>query len=149
MYVYPQTLTVAALTWLHLSLDSNTGLVSNFELLEFLRKKHTVVTEGRKVVPLIEAQVCFTTKIPNWHDHLLLALLSLIFKVIGYLESNPVAKVTKQGAVECLERLEKYNITKAESLQILNLVPTTEVEIHLVITLLNFLLSLRRNSRFS
>ena len=63
---YPQTLTVAALTsWLHLSLDSNTGLVSNFELLEFLRKKHTVVTEGRKVVPLIEAQVFFTSKFPN------------------------------------------------------------------------------------
>jgi len=50
--------------------------------------------------------------------------------------------VTKQGAVECLERLEKYNITKAESLQILNLVPTTEVEIHLVFSLLKFLLSL-------
>jgi len=92
-------------------LDSNAGLVSNFELLEILRKKHTVVNDqGRKpVVPLIEAQV------------------------IGYLESSPVANVSQKGAEECLARLEKYNLTKAETLQILNLVPTTEVEVHLIV----------------
>ncbi|KAF2077688.1 hypothetical protein CYY_001004 [Polysphondylium violaceum] len=58
--------------------------------------------------------------------------------VVRYLDTTPAAKETIDTVIECKKALSdpsKYNppILKAEVLQILNIAPSSEVEVHLIV----------------
>ncbi|EFA76442.1 RNA polymerase III subunit [Heterostelium album PN500] len=62
------------------------------------------------------------------------ALLNeFVSSVVGYLETTPAAKQTDEIVKETKELCKQNKLTKAETLQIINLAPTTEVEIHLIV----------------
>jgi hypothetical protein len=48
-----------------------------------------------------------------------------------------VGNLNDENVKTCLEKLQKYNLSQAETMQILNFAPKTEVELYLVITLLH------------
>ncbi|KAL6047005.1 DNA-directed RNA polymerase III subunit RPC9 [Balamuthia mandrillaris] len=92
-------------------LDANAGLLSNFELLELLKENFTADQQRRRprITPLIEAQVG------------------------GYLSSTACKDEKSEQVAECVRRLSPFHLTKAEMLQVLNLSPKSEVEVHLIV----------------
>ena len=46
--------------------------------------------------------------------------------------TTPAVVQTTEGVTECLKYLDKFNLTKAEKLQVINLTPTTDVDVHAV-----------------
>lgn len=65
-------------------------------------------------------------------------------QVLRYLTTTPAAHETTEGIKECFKYLDSIPITgrltKAEKLQIVNLVPGSEVDVHVVYTLIIHLL---------
>ncbi len=53
--------------------------------------------------------------------------------MLQYLNGSPAAAQTAEGVKECFQYLDTYKLTKAEKLQVVNLYPTSEVDVHLVI----------------
>ncbi|KAJ4462886.1 putative RNA polymerase Rpb4 [Paratrimastix pyriformis] len=62
-------------------------------------------------------------------------VLKMNAQFLRYLTAHcaPTCKQTKKGIKKLIEELEKFPLTKAERLQIVNLLPRTLVEIHLLI----------------
>ncbi|KAI8871643.1 calcitonin gene-related peptide-receptor component protein [Ramicandelaber brevisporus] len=61
------------------------------------------------------------------------SLLMVQFQILQQLRSEPSSKQSDSCINECLERLKKYKLTKAEKLQIVNLRPASMVELHLIV----------------
>ena len=55
-------------------------------------------------------------------------------QAIGYLAAEylPTARQTAEGVAKMTKALEPYGLTKAEKLQVVNLAPTTPVELYVV-----------------
>jgi hypothetical protein len=56
----------------------------------------------------------------------------LLWQVLGYISTTQAAMEDQQGVVQFMAQVQRYSLTKAEVLQIINHCPTTEVELHLV-----------------
>ncbi|KAM9998508.1 hypothetical protein ACTFIY_008161 [Dictyostelium cf. discoideum] len=88
-------------------------IITNFEVLQLLKHKRR-----------IEEQVLLNEFVNN---------------VIRYLETTPASKQTIESVKECKKSVTKLadtsgcKILKGEMLQILNIAPSSEVEVHLVI----------------
>lgn len=91
--------------------DSNSGLLSNFEVLELLRSR------GATQDPLGSFGSATHSEC----------------KVFDYLVQSAACSQTPESVQEFLLKVEKFSLTKAERLQVLNLRPSTVVEVHLIV----------------
>lgn len=62
--------------------------------------------------------------------------IDVTLQTLQYLQGTPAAKQTRASVTECLALLEPYHLTDVEKLQVVNLQPSSEVEVHLVRLLL-------------
>jgi len=62
------------------------------------------------------------------------SLATIKYKTVKYLESSPCSPQSDEVIATFLKAVHKFNLTKAEKLVLLNLRPTTEVEIQLIVT---------------
>lgn len=89
-------------------LEANSASLSNREVLELLRcnsgKKHT-------------------------------NLATILYETTSYLESSPAASYTIPDVAEFLRKVKEsnYKLTKMEKIQLVNLKPQNETELHLII----------------
>ncbi|KAF8392326.1 hypothetical protein HHK36_022668 [Tetracentron sinense] len=91
--------------------EPNAGALTNFEVLEFLRSKGASKDPTRVIAPVAPSE----------------------FKVYDYLVQSAASNQTKQSIHEFLNRCEKYDLAKAEKLNILNIRPSSVVEIDPII----------------
>lgn len=59
-------------------------------------------------------------------------LATITYQTIKYLEDTPCMKQTPEKIREFLKAMERFKLTKAEKLALLNICPTTPLEIQLV-----------------
>lgn len=91
--------------------NANSGLLSNFEVLELLRSR------GATQDPLGSFGSATHSEC----------------KVFDYLVQFAACSQTPESVQEFLLKVEKFSLTKAERLQVLNLRPSTAVEVHLIV----------------
>uniref|UniRef100_A0A6M2FCE1 DNA-directed RNA polymerase III subunit RPC9 n=1 Tax=Populus davidiana TaxID=266767 RepID=A0A6M2FCE1_9ROSI len=99
--------------------NPNAGALTNFEVLDFLRSRGASRDVSRVLAPVAASE----------------------YKVYDYLVETPACNLTREKINEFLERCKKYDLAKAELLNIINIRPSQTVEIYTVINLL-FLLAL-------
>ncbi|XP_062612511.1 DNA-directed RNA polymerase III subunit RPC9-like [Saccostrea cucullata] len=92
----------------------NSAMLSNFEVYSLL----TDIQAGRG------------QNKPNKQQQ---QLATITYETIKYLETKPCKNQTQENITEFMKELEPYSLTRAEKLQILNLCPTTAVEIQLIV----------------
>nr|XP_011450408.2 DNA-directed RNA polymerase III subunit RPC9 [Crassostrea gigas] len=94
--------------------NENSAMLSNFEVYGLL----TDIQAGRG------------QNKPNKHQQ---QLATITYETIKYLETKPCKHQSEESITEFMKELQSFNLTKAEKVQILNLCPTTAVEIQLII----------------
>jgi len=92
-------------------IDSTAANLSNYEVLQLLQNLRD--NDSRKQLG---------------------SLATIKYKTVKYLESSPCANQSDDIVATFLKAVQKFNLTKSEKLVLLNLRPTTEVEIQLIIT---------------
>mmetsp|Transcript_71228 Transcript_71228/g.225122 ORF Transcript_71228/g.225122 Transcript_71228/m.225122 type:complete len:140 (+) Transcript_71228:91-510(+) len=99
-------------------LEVNSGLLTNFEVLEVVRARgadpEQPVATSLSPVQLQTASASET-------------------KALQFLTQSPVGGYTREGVRSFLDAIEVLQLTKAEKLQLINLRPTSAVEVHLVV----------------
>ncbi|XP_052184182.1 uncharacterized protein LOC127796200 [Diospyros lotus] len=88
-------------------LRANAGALTNFEVLDFLRSRGAAKDPTRIIVPVAPSE----------------------FKVFEYLEQSAACCQTRESIKEFVEKCKKYNLAKAEILNIINIRPSSVVEI--------------------
>lgn len=58
---------------------------------------------------------------------------TVVYETIQYLNQLQAAKQTPDSIANLLAKLDKFSLTKAEKLQLINLLPTTAVEVQLIV----------------
>lgn len=94
--------------------NENSAMLSNFEVYGLL----TDIQAGRG------------QNKPNKHQQ---QLATITYETIKYLETKPCKHQSEESITKFMKELQSFNLTKAEKVQILNLCPTTAVEIQLII----------------
>ncbi|KAG2728178.1 hypothetical protein I3843_01G188500 [Carya illinoinensis] len=92
------------------SLEANAGALTNFEVLDFLRSKGAANDSTRVLAKVAPSE----------------------YKVYDYLVQSAACKQTRENINEFLERCKKYDLAKAELLNIINIRPSSAVEIYTV-----------------
>jgi len=92
-------------------LNDNEGLVTNFEVNQILQQNLKGQTEDDKDSPESSFEQ----------------------QVLKYFQYTTITNQTAEKLQICIKSLQNYELTKAEVLQVLNLHPTTEVEVNLII----------------
>ncbi|GLT61554.1 hypothetical protein SLA2020_342520 [Shorea laevis] len=90
---------------------ANAGALTNFEVLDFLRSRGASKDPTRVIVPVAPSE----------------------FKVYDYLVETAACNQTREHINEFLEKCKKYSLAKAEVLNIINLRPSSLVEIDPII----------------
>nr|CAG4649625.1 EOG090X0BWU [Scapholeberis mucronata]SVE93838.1 EOG090X0BWU [Scapholeberis mucronata] len=91
-------------------LDANTALLSNFEVLTLLNSLRSKGEQGRNQSG---------------------SLATITYETVKYLENSPSSIQSQEDIAKFLKEIHKFNLTKEEKLMLLNLRPTTAVEINL------------------
>eukprot|EP00249_Psilotum_nudum_P010499 c22576_g1_i1 orf=803-1234(-) len=91
--------------------DANTGLLTNFEVLDLLR------SHGADHDPLASAESVTPSEC----------------RVYDYIRKTPAGTQTRESVQHYFKEIDNYVLTKAERLQIVNLRPSTAVEVHLIV----------------
>ncbi|KAL3688598.1 hypothetical protein R1sor_014907 [Riccia sorocarpa] len=90
-------------------IESNAGLLSNFEVLELLRQRGAAKGPlGGSITPSE-------------------------YKVYEYLVETPAGTQTKEVLQEFVKEVKSFKLMEAERLQSVNLRPSTAVEVHLIV----------------
>lgn len=92
-------------------LEANAGALTNFEVLDFLRSRGAGNDATRVMVPVLPSE----------------------FKVYDYLERTAACNQTREIIEEFLAKCKKFNLAKAEILNISNIRPSSLVEIDTII----------------
>lgn len=92
-------------------LEANAGALTNFEVLDFLRSRGAGRDPTRVIVPIAPSE----------------------FKVYDYLEQTAACNQTRQVVGEFLEKCKTINLAKAEILNIINIRPSSPVELYPII----------------
>ncbi|KAG5245094.1 calsequestrin [Salix suchowensis] len=91
--------------------NPNAGALTNFEVLDFLRSRGASKDVSRVLAPVATSE----------------------YKAYDYLVETPACNQTRENINEFLERFKKYNLAKAELLNIINIRPSQTVEIYTII----------------
>ncbi|XP_010261566.1 PREDICTED: DNA-directed RNA polymerase III subunit rpc9-like isoform X2 [Nelumbo nucifera] len=91
--------------------QANAGALTNFEVLDFLRSRGASTDPTRVIAPVAPSE----------------------FKVYDYLVQSAVCNQTRESINEFLKRCEKYDLANAEKLNIINIRPSSLVEIDPII----------------
>ncbi|XP_044499693.1 DNA-directed RNA polymerase III subunit RPC9-like [Mangifera indica] len=92
-------------------LEGNAGALTNFEVLDFLRSRGASKDPTRVLVPVAPSE----------------------FKVYDYLVESVACNQTRENVNEFLEQCKKFKLAKAEMLNIINIRPSSLVEIDSII----------------
>ncbi|XP_022138348.1 uncharacterized protein LOC111009544 [Momordica charantia] len=92
-------------------LEANAGPLTNFEVLDFLRSKGAAKDPTRVLAKVEPSE----------------------YKVYDYLNQTPACYQRRESIIEFVDKSKKYDLAKAEILNIINLRPTTPVEIFPII----------------
>ncbi|KAH7522261.1 hypothetical protein FEM48_Zijuj07G0119700 [Ziziphus jujuba var. spinosa] len=92
-------------------LKENASVLTNFEVLNFLRSKGASKDPTRVLADVAPSE----------------------YKVYDYLAGTAACNQTRENVEEFFEKCKKYDLAKAEVLNILHLRPTTPVEIDLIV----------------
>ncbi|XP_031251837.1 DNA-directed RNA polymerase III subunit RPC9-like [Pistacia vera] len=92
-------------------LEGNAGALTNFEVLDFLRSRGASKDPTRVLVPVAQSE----------------------FKVYDYLVESGACNQTRESVNEFFEKCKKFKLAKAEMLNIINIRPSSLVEIDSVI----------------
>ncbi|XP_023513659.1 DNA-directed RNA polymerase III subunit RPC9-like [Cucurbita pepo subsp. pepo] len=92
-------------------LEANAGPLTNFEVLDFLRSKGAAKDPTRVLAKVVPSE----------------------YKVYDYLNQTPASYQTREAILEFVDKSKKYDLAKAEILNIVNLGPITPVEIFPII----------------
>lgn len=90
---------------------ANAGALTNFEVLDFLRSRGAAKDPTRVIAPIAASE----------------------FKVYDYLVESAACNQTRESINELLEKCKKYDLAKAEILNIINIRPASPVEIDPII----------------
>ncbi|KAI9562601.1 hypothetical protein GHT06_010055 [Daphnia sinensis] len=93
-------------------INSNTAILSNFEVLELLSS-----LRGKGDQPRNQSG----------------SLATITYETIKYLEGTPAATQSDKCLKKFLNEVKKFGLTKKEKTMLLNLRPTTAVEISLIV----------------
>ncbi|CAK7354736.1 unnamed protein product [Dovyalis caffra] len=91
--------------------NPNAGALTNFEVLDFLRSRGASKDVSRVLAPVATSE----------------------YKVYDYLVDTPACNQTREKIIEFVERCKKYDLAKAEVLNIINIRPSQTVEIYTII----------------
>ncbi len=105
-------------------MKNSTGFITNYEVLQILKEKNKGLSE-------IETLVSLEMKLGSIIYLKIISNFSLS-QTLRYLQGTPAEHQSREGITKCLQVLGEYNITKAEKMQIINMHPQSEVEVHLV-----------------
>ncbi|CAO3653078.1 unnamed protein product [Mucor hiemalis] len=94
------------------------ALISNYEVLQLLEESQEAQKQVQKVDPSVE-----------YPEH----LRTIQFELTEYLKETPCSTQSPEQLANFLELMSRYELTRAEKLQILNLRPKSTVEIYLII----------------
>ncbi|KAI8561257.1 hypothetical protein RHMOL_Rhmol04G0324600 [Rhododendron molle] len=86
---------------------ANDSALTNFEFLDFLRSRGAAVDPTRVIVSVAPSEV----------------------KVFNYLEQTVACNQTRESVAEFLKKSDKYKLVKAEILNIINIRPSSVVDI--------------------
>ncbi|KVH95134.1 uncharacterized protein LOC112527879 [Cynara cardunculus var. scolymus] len=88
-------------------LKENGGLLTNFEVLDFLRSRGAAKDPTRVLAPLAPSE----------------------FKVYDFLEQSAACSQTRESIAEFVTKCKPYKLTKSEIVSIVNVRPSSAVEI--------------------
>lgn len=91
--------------------NANGGILTNFEVLNFLRARGASTDPTRVIAPIAPSE----------------------FKVYDYLMESAARDQTKECIAEFMEKSKKYDLAKAELLNIINLRAASDVEINMIV----------------
>ncbi|KAI8801997.1 calcitonin gene-related peptide-receptor component protein, partial [Cladochytrium replicatum] len=100
-------------------LDPQLALLSNWEVLAILKEE--AESAKRDVLRTPGTQQKFQD------------LKTVEYEVISFLSKSPCAEQDRQSVSQLLAKLERFNLTKAEKLQIINLKPQSLIDLHLIV----------------
>ncbi|KAF5360461.1 hypothetical protein D9756_004951 [Leucocoprinus leucothites] len=118
-------------------LNPRSSLLSNYEVLTLLQELESTHLQRSKAAVRIKkeeeaagAPPTHTNPIPDISEN----IRTIQVEAIQYLTSDhlPTASQTPNGISQLVKDLSPYDLTKAEKLQIVNLTPTTPVELYVV-----------------
>uniref|UniRef100_A0A5B6YPA6 DNA-directed RNA polymerase III subunit RPC9 n=1 Tax=Davidia involucrata TaxID=16924 RepID=A0A5B6YPA6_DAVIN len=92
-------------------LKANDGMLTNFEVLDFLRSRGAAKDPTRVIAPIAASE----------------------WKVYDYLEQSVACNQTRETIKEFSEKCKKYNLATAEFINIINIRPSSVVEIDPII----------------
>ncbi|KAJ1670166.1 hypothetical protein EV182_008382, partial [Spiromyces aspiralis] len=99
-------------------LSPNEALLSNYEVLRLVEEEQKRQAEQQKKFSNIK-----------YAEN----TLTIEYETVKYLQGTPASSQTPEQIINLLEKLKKYNLTKAEKLQILNHRPRHIVELYILI----------------
>ncbi|CEP18147.1 hypothetical protein [Parasitella parasitica] len=94
------------------------ALITNYEVLRLLEESQDAQKQAQKADSSVE-----------YPEH----LLTVQFELTEYLKETPCSTQTPEQISYFMDAISKFDLTKAEKLQILNLRPKSTVEIYLLI----------------
>jgi DNA-directed RNA polymerase subunit F len=98
------------------------AVLSNFEVMTFLREQKQIRLGNRTRTP-------GGTGAKDRSG----AVTTLVFETLSAIEKTPALNQDEAKIIEFLDRLEKFRLTRTESLMLLNHCPASAVEVHLLI----------------
>ncbi|KAK0455927.1 RNA polymerase Rpb4-domain-containing protein [Armillaria borealis] len=123
--------------------NARSALLSNFEVLSLLRElesDHLARTKTALRIKKEEEAAGVISSIVPGEKHpsnveVIHNLRTIEVEAIQYLsaEYQPTKSQTEQGITRLVKDLDKYALTKAEKLQVVNLVPTLPVELYVIV----------------
>jgi len=111
--------------------DATSANLSNYEVLQLLHNLKD--NDNRKQFGSL-ATIKYKVVYRFWYNLLMLIFkfFSFFVQTVKYLESSPCSSQSDEIISTFLKAVSNFNLTKAEKLMLLNLRPSTEVEIQLV-----------------
>ena len=103
--------------------------LTNFEVRELLRKQQQARSDADKRRPLPGARR--TASPATWRASQEAVVIA--DQVLTYLDETPCAEQTRDSIRSFMDTVERFNLTRAEVLTLVNTQPQTLVEIHLIV----------------